>query len=762
MANEFVTRCGLVSRDNSQISGSLQATGSLGVTGSVIVSGSLLNQGNVNFGENAYILGAWSVGSPLITVRYFLGGAGSQTSALAFGGLTMFTTWTCTEEYDGTSWTAGGALITAIRKHAGAGTQNAALSIGGYDTSYAPVTCTEEYDGTTWAVGGALITARLGLGGAGTQNAGLAFAGTDFGLSFGFYSTCTEEYNGSSWAVGGALINATVNNGGAGTQNAALSIGGSYTLKCTEEYDGTIWSAGGALAFNSYNTATAGTSQTNAFTAGSPSQITQEYDGTSWFASSGANISKAATAGAGNKAAGLAFGGLVGVYGSTEEYTGGVSLGTKCTFNYDSTSGSINTTGSLNVGFIYSSTVGQEGGIENGISAWKTASPLITGRIGLAGAGTQNASLAFGGVAGSKLSCTEEYNSFSWSAGGALITARCALAGAGTQNSALAFGGTPVYSAVACTEEYNGTSWSAGGALITARIGLAGAGTQNEALAFGGNPSSFPFVTAATEEYDGTSWTAGGALITARRNLAGAGTQNCALAFGGFLVAGFPNFTAFASNTEEYNGTSWTQGGSLNVPRCRLAGGGDAEYTAYAFGGTFNSSVSCTEKYDGSIWAVEASMNIARDNLAGVTDNGDALAIGGAGGGFSLTERFDFQIFYNAPFSSLTYTTSDGNVSVRSTNNLNLYSCLNTSLSSIASTIISSKCCMNLSAYSLGISAPLKTCIQTPTLGITAAAVILSAVSASLNFVDDIAAATGGVPLGGLYRSGSLIRIRLI
>lgn len=38
---------------------------------------------------------------------------------------------------------------------------------------------------------------------------------------------------------------------------------------------------------------------------------------------------------------------------------------------------------------------------------------------------------------------------------------------------------------------------------------------------------------------------------------------------------------------------------------------------------------------------------------------------------------------------------------------------------------------------------------------------ILSRVSSSLDFVDDAAANAGGVPLGGLYRSGSLIRIRL-
>jgi hypothetical protein len=38
---------------------------------------------------------------------------------------------------------------------------------------------------------------------------------------------------------------------------------------------------------------------------------------------------------------------------------------------------------------------------------------------------------------------------------------------------------------------------------------------------------------------------------------------------------------------------------------------------------------------------------------------------------------------------------------------------------------------------------------------------ILTQVSESLNFIDDAAAATGGVPLGGLYRNGSFIQIRI-
>jgi len=39
--------------------------------------------------------------------------------------------------------------------------------------------------------------------------------------------------------------------------------------------------------------------------------------------------------------------------------------------------------------------------------------------------------------------------------------------------------------------------------------------------------------------------------------------------------------------------------------------------------------------------------------------------------------------------------------------------------------------------------------------------VVLSQVSGSLNFINDAAAASGGVPLGGLYRNGNFIMIRL-
>jgi len=67
--------------------------------------------------------GAWATGGNLNTARSRLGGAGTQTAGLAFGGQTTVTvTVKATEEYNGSSWTAGGNLATARMFIAGCGT----------------------------------------------------------------------------------------------------------------------------------------------------------------------------------------------------------------------------------------------------------------------------------------------------------------------------------------------------------------------------------------------------------------------------------------------------------------------------------------------------------------------------------------------------------------------------------------------------------------------------------------------------------------
>jgi hypothetical protein len=262
-------------------------------------------------------------------------------------------------------------------------------------------------------------------------------------------------------------------------------------------------------------------------------------------------------------------------------------------------------------------------------AAWSAGGALITARDGLAGAGSQNAALAFGGYTPTEVSCTEEYNGSSWSAGGNLITARFTLGGAGTQNAGLAFGGY-ANAAMSCTEEYDGSSWAAGGNLITARLLSSGAGTQNAGLALSGLDSSF-LVISCTEEYDGSSWSAGGALIVGAEGLGGAGTQNAGLAIGGSSAG------TSLSCTEEYNGTSWSTGGALITARGYLAGAGE-QNAGLAFGGNTPTEVSCTEEYNGSSWSAGGALSTARYNLGGAGTQNAGLAFGGAS--TSCTEEY--------------------------------------------------------------------------------------------------------------------------
>jgi hypothetical protein len=82
----------------------------------------------------------------LNTARDALGGAGVQTAALAFGGLTPSVT-TATEEYDGNSWTTSpGSLNTGRNSPGGTGTQASALAFGG-NPGTGVTAATEEWTG---------------------------------------------------------------------------------------------------------------------------------------------------------------------------------------------------------------------------------------------------------------------------------------------------------------------------------------------------------------------------------------------------------------------------------------------------------------------------------------------------------------------------------------------------------------------------------------------------------------------------------------
>ena len=155
-----------------------------------------------------------------------------------------------------------------------------------------------------------------------------------------------------------------------------------------------------------------------------------------------------------------------------------------------------------------------------------------------------------------------------WSSGGSLITPKYEIAGFGTQTAAVMAAGRTT-AASTDVQEYNGNGYSSGTAYPIAMRNGTGCGTETAGLVFGGRGDSATTGNNApvsvTAEYDGSSWTTGGSMGAGRYGLGAAGTQTAAVGFAGY-VANNPPFTPPAGDsnrTEEYNGTSWTTGNTM-------------------------------------------------------------------------------------------------------------------------------------------------------------------------------------------------------
>ena len=105
-------------------------------------------------------------------------------------------------------------------------------------------------------------------------------------------------------------------------------------------------------------------------------------------------------------------------------------------------------------------------------------------------------------------------------------------------------------------------------------------GADNTAgLAYGGSEPGG--VTANTEQWDGTSWTEVNNLTTGRDSPRGGGTTPAGIAFGGETGGGASGFTG---KTELWNGTSWTETSDMSTGRPSHASAG-IQTSALAFGG---------------------------------------------------------------------------------------------------------------------------------------------------------------------------------
>ena len=276
--------------------------------------------------------GTWAAGGNLNTARDGLGGFGTQTAGIAFGGDTPPVT-TATELYNGTSWTSNPTGLNTARQQGAtskSAPQTAGLFFGGYNGA-SNTAASESWNGSTWTNTPSINTSRRVLGGIGIQTAALAFAGYVGPAT----TTATELWNGSSWTTVNSLPFARMQLAGSGTQTAGLAFAGTTTdpstfTASTESWNGTSWSnvPGGNINTQRANLAGFG-SQTSALAVGgvtSPSPAsaaTELWNGTSWTSNPNSiSTGRNNLGGAGTQSLGLVFGGGPLGSNSTEEFTG--------------------------------------------------------------------------------------------------------------------------------------------------------------------------------------------------------------------------------------------------------------------------------------------------------------------------------------------------------------------------------------------------------------------------------------------------------
>ena len=282
---------------------------------------------------------AWASGGNVNTGRYGLAGAGTQTAALIFGGVTFpgAVAQSATEKYDGTNWTSVNPLNTARGTSdgniGGAGTQTSALVFTGSSPGTPGISSTtEKYDGTNWTSVNSMNTPRGRVGGCGTQTSALVFGGTPPAAL-----TATEKYDGTNWTTVNSMNTSRSRLAGCGTQTSALAFGGSPAPipAVTEKYDGTNWTAVNSLNTLRQGLGSAGT-QTSALNFGgsppasNPTYLgnTELYDGTNWTSNpTGLATGRRNMGSVGTQSLALAAAGLSGGFPitATEEWTGSIT-----------------------------------------------------------------------------------------------------------------------------------------------------------------------------------------------------------------------------------------------------------------------------------------------------------------------------------------------------------------------------------------------------------------------------------------------------
>jgi len=229
--------------------------------------------------------GTWASAANLNGSHGGCGASGTvSTASLVFGGTGQTVN---TESFNGSSWTEVNNLNQGRIFLGGQGTQTSALAFGGEFGGPPPVTAiTENWNGSSWTEVNDMNTARYTLG-SGTQGVPVTLAVG--GWLVPGVSPAVESYDGTSWTEIAEMNVARNGPFVSGDSANAISAGGSSEPPVranAEVWNGTSWTEVADLNVAKYNGASGGTSTLALASAGAiiPSYVatTEFWNGSSW------------------------------------------------------------------------------------------------------------------------------------------------------------------------------------------------------------------------------------------------------------------------------------------------------------------------------------------------------------------------------------------------------------------------------------------------------------------------------------------------
>jgi hypothetical protein len=560
--------------------------------------------------------GSWSSGGDLNTARSYLVGMGISTAALAAGGYTGSYTGK-TESYNGTSWTETTDLNTTRAIGAGAGTYTAAIYFGG-GTDPTNYDNTESWNGSTWTEVNDLNESKTSMMGSGTSTAAICAGGSPNKVN-------TEIWDGTNWTEVNNIPSVLLATTGGGSSTSAIIATGqtnppdSGVQSTADSWDGTNWTEISPVNTARYQAGGTGfqpgSSNTDVMIFGGGTTPvtgkTEFWDGSSWTEIGDMSTARGQQAASnGTSSDAIVAGGIApGYSAATEEWTA------PSTFTKQ-VQGQLyfNSTTNTFKETLNDAAAGAWASITSGNTARRVASgvgPSVSVGMVIAGYPQEDE--------------VETWNGSSWTEVAEVNTARGSSGASANSPSstALFFGGDarPGGAArVANNESWNGSAWTETGDLPADVQGNAGAGVSStSAISFGG---FVPAKSGATYDWDGSSWTTGGTMATARGYVSGVGTATAALALGGFRTS--PS-SAVLTSAESYNGSSWTNLSDTNSGHS-FGGAAGTTTSAMLFGGEGpgypGGAMTQSENWNGTAWTEVADISTGNNSPAGFGGSG--------------------------------------------------------------------------------------------------------------------------------------------